>query len=198
MSRNPGRPKNIDGADTRAALLAAAEVEFGARGFHRARLEDIASAANIRRSSLLYHFGAKEQLYREVVLAVTTELRAALDAALAADGSAAERVESVANALLRFAEEHRSGVAMFVRELLDPPPASAVHMAPLIEAIDLLEAFFRDEVGSLLPDGAPIRAAILHILTSQALRTAAGELGEALWGPDVDPRVFLRALQPGK
>jgi AcrR family transcriptional regulator len=189
-----GRPKKKPGEATRNLLLRAAEKEFGRRGFDRARLEDIAAAAGIRRSSLLYYFGSKEQLYREVVVATMAELRAVLASAMAESGSAVERLEAVAEALLRFADERRAGITMFIRELLDRPPASATHMRELVGIIDALEEFLRAEAGDLLPPGAPLRAAVLHVLTSQALRMASGELGDVLWGDDVDPRVFIRTL----
>ncbi len=189
-----GRPKKREGADTRDRLLRAAEAEFGSVGFHRARLEDIAAAAGIRRSSLLYYFGSKEKLFDEVVLVVTAALRACLVEAVATPGDPTERVVAIGEALLRFSQERAAAVAMFVRELLDSPPGSEKNMAEFVSIIDWLEERVRSEVGHLIPEGAPVRAALLHIMTSQALRVAAGDVGRTIWGDDVDPRVFLRAL----
>ncbi len=190
-----GRPRKSDNSEaTRSILLRAAEKEFGSRGYQPSRLEDIAAAAGIRRSSLLYHFGSKEELYRQVVAAISTDLRAVVTAAMEDDGDPGQRLEAVADGLLGFARERRAAVAMFVRELLDRPPIGTRHLLELVELVDTLEQFLREQAGGLVPADAPIRAAVLHILTAQALRVAAGELGDLLWGRDDDPRVFVRAL----
>ncbi len=191
-----GRPKKSADKTTRARLLQAAEEEFGKRGYSRTRLEDIAAAAGIRRPSLLYYFGSKDQLYREVVLSVTTALRAELAAVLSAPlaASAEGRIEAIATVLLSFARERSAGVSMFVLELLDTPPSGRQNMREFAAIVDLLEETLRSQAGALIPADAPIRMVLVHIITSQALRIASGDLGELLWGPDIDPRLFIRTL----
>ena len=189
-----GRPKKTAGESTRQRLLRAAEQEFGAVGFFRARLEDIASVAGIRRSSLLYHFKSKEQLYREVVLSVNRELRQVLMEAMQSPAEAGERLDKMAEALLRFSDERRAAVSMFVRELLDSPPSGGRNIREFVAIIDALEAFLREEAGDLIPAGIPIRASLLHIITSQALRIASGDLQKVVWGEEGDPRLFVQAI----
>jgi AcrR family transcriptional regulator len=190
-----GRPKKSErSADTRQQLLKAAEVAFGEVGYARARLEDIAAAAGIRRSSLLYYFGSKSQLYAEVVAAIGGELRSVLGRAIAEAATPLERIEAVAEALLDFSERRSAAISMFVRELLDSPPSGTEQVHEFVAVLDTLEQLVRTDAAHLIPPGAPVRAALLHIITSQALRVASGELGKQLWGDDVDPRVFIRAL----
>ena len=191
-----GRPKKTDRKETRALLLEAAEQEFGNHGYSRTRLEDIATAAGIRRPSLLYYFGSKDQLYREVVLSVSASLRAELTALLAAPlaETAEGRIEAIAEVLLRFARERSAGVAMFVLELLDTPPSGRQNLREFAEILDFLEVTVRAQAGDLIPADVPVRTVLLHIITSQALRIAAGDLGDLLWGPEIDPRVFIRTL----
>lgn len=52
--------KKIQGAKTRDELLAAGIKVFAERGYHRARLEDIAAAAGTTRGALYWHFADKE------------------------------------------------------------------------------------------------------------------------------------------
>ncbi len=189
-----GRPKGSDSEATRQRLLSAAEIEFGTVGYGRARLEDIAATAGIRRSSLLYYFGSKEQLYGEVVAAVTTALVEQLDRAMNGPGHGIDRIDAVVESLMSFASERQGGVSMFVRELLDRPPGSTEHIRGFVAIIDTLEQFIRAEAGHIIALSAPVRAAVIHLLTSQALRIASGDLSEILWGDDVDPRMFIRAL----
>ena len=193
------RPKKTDeAADTREQLLRAAENSFGAVGYARSRLEDIAATAGIRRSSLLYYFGSKSQLYGEVVASITGELRGVLDAAITRATTATERLEAVATALIEFSEHRRAAISMFVRELLDSPPDGTQHIDEVVAVLDALEQLVRRDAADLIGPDAPVRAALLHIITSQALRIASGELGKQLWGDDVDPRLFLRALMTQK
>lgn len=183
-----GRPRNADGTETRERILRAAEAEFGAVGFDRARLEDIAQRAGIRRPSLLYHFESKAGLYAAVVRGVNEELGALLASAAAGNG-----LDGVIDALMSFGTKRRAALAMFVRELLDAAPGGGAHVRELVPLVDALVDLVRAHAGSALPPAVPLRGAVLALLTSQALRLAAGKLGGRIWGDD-DPRDLVRAL----
>jgi len=189
-----GRPTKAESRDTRERLLKAAEDAFGTLGYSRARLEDIAASAGIRRSSLLYHFGSKEQLYSQVVASVNQELGSVLDSALNDETDVFTRILALNDAMQQFTNRRRGGVSMFVRELLDNPPGATEHIREFVRIIDKLEDFLRNEAGHLIPEGAPIRAGLIHLITSQALRAASGQFEPLLWSDDVDPRLFIQAL----
>ncbi|MEO8604712.1 MAG: TetR/AcrR family transcriptional regulator [bacterium] len=55
------------GAETRAAILAAAEQVFARAGLAGARTEDIAVAAGVNKALLYYYFKSKDGLYEAVV-----------------------------------------------------------------------------------------------------------------------------------
>ena len=59
----------------RASLLAAASREFAERGFQGARLEVIASEANITRAMVYYYFGGREGLYLAALEEVYRHIR---------------------------------------------------------------------------------------------------------------------------
>lgn len=61
------RERARDPERTRASLLDAAEEEFGARGFHGARVRSIVDAAGCNDRMLYHYFGDKEGLYRAVI-----------------------------------------------------------------------------------------------------------------------------------
>lgn len=189
-----GRPKKSDGEVTRARLLAAAELEFGTKGFDRARLEDIAGAADIQRSSLLYHFDSKRALYREVVVGLIHTMREALSEAMAQPGDAITRIDAIGDALMRFTEDRSAGVSMFVRELLDSASTGVEHVSEFLTILEMIEAFLSAEAAHLVPKGAPVRFVLLHLITSQALRVASGNTGKQIWGEAVDPRLLIRSL----
>lgn len=65
-----------NGAETRrrrsrAAILAAAETEFLKHGFLGASMDQVAERAGMSKQTVYAHFGSKEGLFREVVIAMT-------------------------------------------------------------------------------------------------------------------------------
>src|SRR5258708_40187300 len=52
--------KKAQGARTRDECVSAAIKVFGRRGFHRAKLDDIAEAAGVTRGALYWHYRTKE------------------------------------------------------------------------------------------------------------------------------------------
>jgi TetR/AcrR family transcriptional regulator len=62
---NPAE-RQRDPERTRARILDAAKVEFGAKGFAGARVSDIADRAGVNKQLISYYFGGKEGLYTEL------------------------------------------------------------------------------------------------------------------------------------
>ena len=119
---------------TRAAVLAAAETLFAARGFAAARLEDVALRVGIRRASLLYYFRDKEELYDAVLAELTGALHARVAAALRSEGALVERALRAVAAWVDFVGERPAFARIVLREAADAtperPPPIARHAAP--------------------------------------------------------------------
>jgi TetR/AcrR family transcriptional regulator len=64
---------------TREKILAAATAEFAAKGFAGARVDTIARRARVNKQMLYYCFGAKRELYREILRRKFAERTAFLD-----------------------------------------------------------------------------------------------------------------------
>ncbi|HEX2148264.1 MAG TPA: TetR family transcriptional regulator [Pseudorhizobium sp.] len=60
------RRTKAEAAETRAAILAAAEMMFFEKGVSNSRLEDIASAAGVTRGAVYWHFANKTDLFLEL------------------------------------------------------------------------------------------------------------------------------------
>ncbi|MCO5733390.1 TetR family transcriptional regulator [Rhizobium sp. SSA_523] len=73
------RRTKAEAAETRAAVLAAAEKMFFEKGVTSSRLEDIASAAGVTRGAVYWHFASKTDLFLEVYNAVQLPLISMLD-----------------------------------------------------------------------------------------------------------------------
>lgn len=68
------RPRESRGDRTRARLVEAALAEFRRQGFERASIAAIAEAAGVSRPTFYFHFDTKEDLLREVLLAMQEDL----------------------------------------------------------------------------------------------------------------------------
>ncbi|MEO7010389.1 MAG: TetR/AcrR family transcriptional regulator [Caldimonas sp.] len=64
-----------EGNATRSAILAAARVEFSAKGLSGARVKNIAERAGANKQLIYYYFGSKVDLYRAALEAVYAEIR---------------------------------------------------------------------------------------------------------------------------
>ena len=84
MKSNAGRKARSDGAETRSAIVAAAEEEFAAKGYDLASAREICRRAGVNSALLSRYFGSKEGLYRIVAKRLFGDLGAPL--AALADG----------------------------------------------------------------------------------------------------------------
>jgi AcrR family transcriptional regulator len=85
-NENSKRRQELERAQQREHLLAAAEGVFGRKGFDEASMQDIAEAAGIGMQGLYAHFPSKQLLFEEAVLRRVDEVRRrALSAAKSPD-----------------------------------------------------------------------------------------------------------------
>lgn len=195
-----GRPrKDAFAEETVVRVLRAAERAFGRFGYERTRLADLAEVAGIQRSSLLYHFRSKEDLYAMVVRAAFAELRGAVDQALETAGAeAGDPVDAFIESLVEFARHRRALVTVMLREFIDPTRRGRrLILAELEDITADLEAAIVALVGERPPGPYPLRAAILQIVAGYLVRTASGDLGDELWGREDHIRALARHLLVG-
>jgi AcrR family transcriptional regulator len=92
---------------TRRELLAAAKRVFSAKGYHQAKISDIAAGADVGVGTFYLHYDGKEALFLALVDQTAHELKARIDAAKTAVESPAEQSRVACEALFRFADENR-------------------------------------------------------------------------------------------
>lgn len=64
----PVAPRTVEqGESTRRRILDAAVIEFGRRGYRGCTLEEIAALAGVKRSTILHHFGSRENLLTQIL-----------------------------------------------------------------------------------------------------------------------------------
>ncbi len=190
------RPKqNENDVETRDRVLSAAEHEFGRVGFDRARLEDIAKTAGISRPSLLYHFESKDKLYERVVRTVFNKLGELFLESIKDSGDFKERIDRVIVRYIAFVDDHPAVAMIVLRELLDASKFSRrIIRSEVLPLLDEIAGFVERDGKSFMPPGMPVRPVITQIAMTVLLRSATGELKDALYGDANATRTIVSAM----
>jgi len=109
-----GLPRRRDEARAlfRNAILDAAEVVFAERGFHGARIQDIAARARIAVGTVYNHFEQKEDVLSALLEERMEELLAQLQPRRDDPGGFRERLETRIERMLGYVHRHRSFFAI--------------------------------------------------------------------------------------
>ena len=111
---------------TREALLSAATTVFAERGFQNSTVRDICQLAGANVAAVNYHFGGKEELYGEVVLAVSHTGEPPIHMSFGAEVPAEQRLEAHVRWLLKRLVSSGPSDPMgqiMGREMIQPTPA---------------------------------------------------------------------------
>ena len=168
-------------ADTRQAILDAAEAEFGRRGFRSTTIGGVAAAAGVSRPLVYRYFGDKETLYRLVVERLLASWHDALvGAATPAAPTTAHRLRAVMAACLEWAGRHSMLRGLLLR---DSDLTRRVAGTTLDEGRDRLPALLervlaegvdRGDVRADLPP-AEMAAVLTDVIVAGAVQTMAAE-----------------------
>lgn len=103
----------------KAEILRTAAGVFREKGFHAARIQDVADRLGMQKGSLYYYISSKEDLLRglveEPIRAMNQEVRELLDTGHPPD----QKLARVIELHLRYFQEHRDIFGIFLREDLD-------------------------------------------------------------------------------
>ena len=157
--------EGLEGPETRARLLDAAEELFAERGYHAASVRDITSAAGSNLAAVNYHFGGKAELYRAVFVRRLAALRdrrgRAIEEATRKRGrSRAQVLRGLAVAYLEPLVDGTSArrwARLSLRELLDPQLSPDLFFDEMVEPThDALAAALVKACPGLDPDLARV------------------------------------------
>lgn len=101
------QPRTARGARTRKALIDAAAVEFGEKGFHEGSISGITGRAGVALGSFYTYFDSKDAIFRALVKAMSEQVRDHVAPALANAGGSINAERNALKAFLDFASEHR-------------------------------------------------------------------------------------------
>jgi AcrR family transcriptional regulator len=100
-------------------ILAAAALEFAARGFAGARVDRIARRAKVNKAMIYYHFKSKERLYRTLLRRMFTLAAQRLQAIAGGSGAPADKVDLAIAGIAAFIQEHTFFPAIMLREVAE-------------------------------------------------------------------------------
>jgi AcrR family transcriptional regulator len=100
-------------------ILAAAAVEFAARGYAGARVDRIARRAHVNKAMLYYHFGSKQGLYRTLLRSIFTEAANRLREVARGQGPATASLDRAVDAIAALAREQAFFPAIMLREIAE-------------------------------------------------------------------------------
>ncbi|HUQ14397.1 MAG TPA: TetR/AcrR family transcriptional regulator [Novosphingobium sp.] len=100
-------PRTERGRRTQRALLDAAALEFGEKGFHDSSIVSITARAGIALGSFYTYFESKDALFRALVRDMSERVRVVVAPHLAGADDAISRERSALAAFLAFAREHK-------------------------------------------------------------------------------------------
>ena len=109
--------RSIAQTDKRTLILDAAIRVFAERGYHGARVGDIAEDAGVAHGLLYHYFASKDEVLRTIFVENWGELIGRFRAVEDADESASEKLEGIAKILLRTWRNHPALVTVMVREV---------------------------------------------------------------------------------
>ena len=157
---------------TRADVVAAAGRLFAEKGYHGTSMRDLGKELGLLGSSLYSHVESKEDLLVDVVAEGAELFQASADSALAEEGNAAERLNSLIAGHIDVVLGHLDVVRTFLNEarMLD-----SEHRDRVIASRDQYEAAFRQVLaegradGSFRPDIDPKTSSIFVLSVLNAV-----------------------------
>ena len=129
------------GEARRERLLQEAIRCFGKRGYEGTSLEAVATAAGVRKQTLLYYFPTKETLLSACVIETSRRVAEALTTALEAETSSSRKAEAVIHALFHVAEEWPQ-FPLFIREASRLGPEVIERFAAVLEPLRVRALMF--------------------------------------------------------
>ena len=109
--------RSIASEDKRTRILDAAIRVFAERGYHEARVGDIAEDAGVAHGLLYHYFASKDDVLRTIFVENWGQLIARFRAVEGADEPAGEKLEGIAKSLLQTWRNDPALVTVMVREV---------------------------------------------------------------------------------
>ena len=117
---------------------------FAERGYEGTSMADLAERVGMRKASLFYHFDSKDALYASVLDRLIVALGGIIATAATTEGSFAERLDNLSDALTTVLGEQPFAARLVIREAMDwGPVIRETLIEPMLGVLAAAEAFVR-------------------------------------------------------
>lgn len=172
--------------DVRARILTEATRLFAERGVAGTSLQAIVDAVGITKPTLVYHFGSKLGLRREVESDLIGHWRDALPRLMLVASAGGPRLDALLHALFSYFLEDRNRARLLIRMALDDPAGLQAllrdHLQPFTRL--LTEAIRAGQSQGTLQPGVDPESYALVVINSAIGTLAMGERIAALMSPE--------------
>lgn len=103
-------------------IVAEATKLFAERGYEGASMGDLAERVGLRKASLFHHFASKDVLYTTVLTQLMEGVKVAIMTAAMSEGSFADRLDALSDALVEVLGSQPFAARLLVREAMDWGP----------------------------------------------------------------------------
>lgn len=174
-------------------IVAEATRLFAERGYEGASMGDLAERVGLRKASLFHHFASKDVLYATVLGQLVDGVQRAVLTAATSEGSFAERLDALSDALTTTLGASPYAARLLVREVMDWGPVIRGGLGRTIQdvlvgSLEFAKAGQRE--GIFNPELDPTQA-IVSIIGVHFMPFAIGDLIEKFTGTSPFQAAFV-------
>lgn len=177
-------PRTARGRKTMRAILDAAALEFGEKGFHEGSISGITRRAGVALGSFYTYFDSKDDVFRALVRDMSEQVRENVAPAIrGAQGGQIAAEQAALLAFIRFARTHKEIYRIIDEAEFVDPESFRMHYATTAERIEkrLRAAAERGEVREDVSE--------VHAWAIMGMNVFLG-LRYSVWADDADPEAI--------
>ena len=180
-------PRTARGRKTLRAILDAAAVEFGEKGFHEGSISGITRRAGVALGSFYTYFDSKDDVFRALVRDMSNQVREHVTPAIRAAGHQIEAERAGLLHFMKFVREHKEIYRIIDEAEFVDPESFRMHYATTAERIRarLEAAAERGEVRSDISE--------VHAWAIMGMNVFLG-LRYGVWQEDVSPEAIAETI----
>ena len=159
----------------RLRIIIAATAVFSRKGFHRAKIEEIAEEADVGKGTVYEYFASKKELFLEMILHTHDQYQDRVRQDLFGADTIYEKLQALFDVTMQFLEQHKEMAKILLAD--HPPVDEETHRFLMEKEQQKIEDF------SKVLDAAVERKEIRPVNTNAAARVILGSL--ALTGSQI-------------
>ncbi|HCY85993.1 MAG TPA: hypothetical protein DHV36_12730 [Desulfobacteraceae bacterium] len=104
-------------AEKQENIIKAAGIVFSQKGFHQARMDEIAEAAGVAKGTLYYNYSSKSKLFAATVTCGLNRIMAAIEAELASDLPFLDHLRAIVATIIRLYISNKEVTRIYANEM---------------------------------------------------------------------------------